>query len=197
MDVEQEKAYKLCGFSQKLFREAIDSFPLNGYSTITMAADGIPVFDSFGKSGQEQYLSECLKKRIIPFSRIKFEYNPMEKRFLIPKKAIIYDSELYNPGVIDGLIRGGRINHLILEGEFRKFKENNLLENILNAAGYQLQEADLLRDKYEDAIVSFRRKEEAYSLSMKLEEIEEKDSKLLQGWFSNIQDKHVGQEKLF
>lgn len=144
--------------SQELFLDVLKTIPTEvQYAEVSFLADGIPEA-RFIDSNEDEYLKECQSKGVIPFSRVKLEYDRRTKVF-IPNNGLfrsfleLYEgsSEAKKNAAIKGLLKGGRMHVLsfktgIYSDEYNIF-QRDYLEQIVGE-GYQIGEADLWLKTY-------------------------------------------------
>lgn len=134
-----------------LFREAIETLPFDpSYAEVLMAADGIssPGWGEEGFDNQE-HISKCNIRGVIPFSGLQFVYHGSEKGF-VPQtgsdnRIMPYVAISEQEPAIQGVIKGGRVHYLEFitpeRKEFDKFR-GTFLSNLLNN-DYQLAAGEL------------------------------------------------------
>lgn len=142
--------------SQELFLEALETLPIPPeYGDLSFVADGIRLGYVLGPEIQPEevdYLIECQKRGILPFSELKFEYKSRDGHFT-PTDSLFAKGEGHHPerkrASHKSLLSGGRFNTLTFDigphGE-GKAGLQNFKEEILGSLieeGYQIHEGEL------------------------------------------------------
>lgn len=138
--------------SRGMLLEAVRTFPVQPkYAKIVFTADGLPKYVDAKEEGS--WLAECAKRKIIPDSRVKLEYNNDAGTFVAEKYGegilINYmDSSTERREVaVSQLISGGRIYRIEAElgiraqSGFQTFT-GEFLDKMLGAS-YQIYEGEL------------------------------------------------------
>ena len=141
---------------QGFFLDILKTVPVEVHNArISFVAEGIPRVNTLRKEyNEEKYIEMCRSKGVMPFSRLKLEYNSIfesivpETGFNAPLIEIYRNSsEQMKKAAFDGFLAGGKV-HLLEYDPFSaqgfrydRFRDE-YLDKIFNA-GYHINDANL------------------------------------------------------
>lgn len=195
MSEEQDNLYNEEGeivisrYSPELFSEAVKTFPVSPKDfSFRMLSDGIATPPT--KEGEDKYLSECLKRNIIPFSIVNFKYDSRDGSFSFFNPEFSTQSR-------EVVVKGGRFNRIDIIADkysscpkqFKYFKEN-LLPFLLDN-DYELSRGEIIFNQ--GGIFLNEQKKKSLELELR-ESINDKDKEIILGWFRGLKDTYQFQQ---
>ena len=202
--------------SQDFFLDILKTVPVEVHlAKISFVAEGIPRVNTLRKEyNEEKYIETCRSKGVMPFSRLKLEYNSIfesivpETGFNAPLIEIYRDSsEQMKKAAFDGFLAGGKV-HLLeydpfsIQGfRYDRFRDE-YLDKIFNA-GYHINDANLWLEVWHGTGYNegtyrssglMLRSEEDTKYSNRGTQLEfpqdEQKKEVLNSWFSGLADKY-------
>ena len=204
-----ENELKITSTSQELFIEAIRTLPLElRHFEVFMNANGIQSPTS--KEEKENYLYECSKNNVMPFTNIQLLYDNDSKLFKPLEGYSICEmyrnlSDENKKATTQGIIKGGKIHRIKFEAwipaqkGFEKFREQ-VLEEMLQQS-YKIDWGDLAlttyhltgynQGDYTDTNISFGTGYVHKGMRLKIgHKISEEDERKVIGWFKDLIHKY-------
>ncbi|MDP3027243.1 MAG: hypothetical protein Q8N63_06040 [Nanoarchaeota archaeon] len=200
-----EKDQHIKNTSQELAVEALRTLPIiPSYGFFKFFANGIqePEWSRIEKeelADKNRYTSECSKAKVIPFSRIKFEYD-WDKKIFVPETSF-HDSIIpHENEFIMALLDGGKIHKINLETSQHKyggfdFFRQNFLQTLINKK-YQIGEINLWLTHFHstgyeagdspDSTLAFKTDTSKKGLILHLGSEVSEDTEKLESWFKNL-----------
>ena len=202
---------------QGFFLDILKTVPVEVHNArISFVAEGIPRVNTLRKEyNEEKYIEMCRSKGVMPFSRLKLEYNSIfesivpETGFNAPLIEIYRNSsEQMKKAAFDGFLAGGKV-HLLEYDPFSaqgfrydRFRDE-YLDKIFNA-GYHINDANLWLEvwhgtgynegTYRSSGLMLRSEENTLlfkkGAQLELPSSNEQKKEVLDSWFSGLADKY-------